>query len=218
MLVLGIDPGDVVSAYVLYDTKNKSIVMWEKLPNEELLLKLLDISADLFAIEMVASYGMPVGREVFETCVMVGRLIQAWPHEATPIKIYRKDVKIHLCGVVKANDSNIRQALIDRFGANKEEAIGRKASPGPLYGLSGDGWAALAVVVTAADAERKRRRAVTSNGNSSKLRGHGNLGSTAGSASSREHHRNRTGVDPRSAEQQRAGNGSKDRRRVRNRA
>lgn len=30
----------------------------------------------------------------------------------------------------------------------KEKAIGKKATPGPLYGVVGDEWAALAVAVT----------------------------------------------------------------------
>ena len=49
---------------------------------------------------------------------------------------------------VLLRDANIRQALIDRYGPGKDRAIGRKLSPGPLYGLSGDCWSALAVAVT----------------------------------------------------------------------
>jgi hypothetical protein len=59
----------------------------------------------------------------------------------------RRDVKMHICGQMKAKDSNIRAALIDRFGG-KERAIGRKASPGPLFGITADRWAALALAIT----------------------------------------------------------------------
>src|SRR5678809_428964 len=89
-----------------------------------------------FAIEMIASYGMAVGREVFETCLWIGRFVQAARGEHT--LVYRRDVKMHLCGNNAARDSNIRQALIDRFGPGKDKAIGRKALPGPLYGVSAD--------------------------------------------------------------------------------
>jgi len=43
--------------------------------------------------------------------------------------------------------------LIDRYGGvgGKRAAIGLKASPGPLHGVSKDVWAALAVAVTYAD-------------------------------------------------------------------
>jgi len=58
-------------------------------------------------------------------------------------------VKLHLCGSARAKDTNIRQALIDRYGGSA--AIGKKAAPGPLYGVSKDVWSALAVAVTAAD-------------------------------------------------------------------
>lgn len=63
---------------------------------------------------MIASYGMPVGKEVFDTCVWIGRFIEAFDLEYE--YVYRKDEKMNLCHSMKAKDSNIRQALIDRFG------------------------------------------------------------------------------------------------------
>jgi hypothetical protein len=104
------------------------------------------------AIEMVASYGKPVGQEVFDTCVLIGRL---WQHfkARRPALIFRKDVKMHLCGsIVHVNDGVIRQRLIDLWGG-KEKAIGRKASPGPLYGIAKDEWQALALAVTFAETQ-----------------------------------------------------------------
>jgi hypothetical protein len=59
----------------------------------------------------------------------------------------RRAVKLALCGDSRAKDANIRQALIDRFGG-KDAAVGRKAAPGPLYGISRDVWSALAIAVT----------------------------------------------------------------------
>ncbi len=66
-------------------------------------------------------------------------------------RIKRLEVKIHLCHDSRAKDANIRQAILDRFGG-KEKAIGRMATPGPLMGVSGDLWAALAVAITFWDA------------------------------------------------------------------
>jgi hypothetical protein len=97
---------------------------------------------------MVACYGMSVGAEVFETCVWIGRFIEAWGRTWT--KIYRKEVVTHLCGSARAKDSNVRQRIIDIYGG-KDKAIGKKANPGPLYGLSGDMWQALGVAITYAD-------------------------------------------------------------------
>ena len=73
------------------------------------------------------------------------------PDLRAPSMVYRHEVKLHLCGSARAKDANVRQALIDRFGPGKELAIGRKAAPGPLYGMTGDCWAALGVAVTDAD-------------------------------------------------------------------
>jgi len=95
---------------------------------------------------MVASYGMPVGREVFETVRWIGRFQQAW-HKPEEVRlIYRRDVKLHLCGSMRAKDPHVWQALIDKLGP-----VGTKASPGPLYGVKSHARSALAVAVTAAE-------------------------------------------------------------------
>lgn len=148
MLVLAIDPGSELSAYLLYDTATARPLRWDKVPNDDLLLLLDDVEADMMAIEMVASYGMAVGATVFETCVWSGRFIERWPHAREPARVYRREVKMHLCGTARAKDPNIRQALIDRYGPGKERAVGLKASPGPLYGMKADCWSALAVAIT----------------------------------------------------------------------
>jgi hypothetical protein len=104
------------------------------------------------AIEMIASYGMAVGREVFETCVWIGRFMQAWHEPAAVRLVYRRDVKLHLCGTPQAKDPNVRQALLDMFprtGGGATPQIGTKARPGPLYGVSSHAWPALGVAITA---------------------------------------------------------------------
>ncbi len=150
MRLLAIDPGTHESAWVLFDLDAGVPVECGIWPNYELALSLPERrgQAQQLAIEMVASYGMAVGSEVFETCLWIGRFIQAWggPHT----KVYRKDVKLALCGSVRAKDANIRQALLDRWGG-REQAIGCKAAPGPLHGFRADLWAALAVAVAWAE-------------------------------------------------------------------
>lgn len=149
MIIFAIDPGPVKSAWCHLNADYPPLIIGEHIPNAELLKMLGDTSVDhYYAIEMVASYGMSVGKSVFETCVWIGRFYQALASrmDAEPTLIYRKDVKMNLCGQMKATDSNIRTALIDRFGAP-----GTKKFPGPTYGISGDVWSALAVAVTAGD-------------------------------------------------------------------
>lgn len=80
---------------------------------------------DLLVIEMIASYGMAVGQTVFETCVWIGRFVEIASFNNIKFEyIYRKDEKMNLCYSMKAKDSNIRQALIDRFGP-----VGTKKNP-----------------------------------------------------------------------------------------
>jgi len=148
--LIAIDPGTTESAYVVME--GSTVLAHGIVSNMAMLARITvlpDADASLavehMAYEMVACYGMPVGREVFETCVWIGRFIEAFRGEATPI--YRTDVKSRLCHSPKAKDPNIRQALLDLYGG-KEKAIGKKKTPGPLYGIHSHEWAALAVAVT----------------------------------------------------------------------
>ncbi len=96
---------------------------------------------------MIASYGMGVGKSVFETCVWIGRFIEVIGDNYK--YIYRKDEKMNLCGSMKAKDSNIVQALIDRFAPNtSNKGKGTKKEPGWFYGFKKDIWQAYAVGVT----------------------------------------------------------------------
>ena len=101
---------------------------------------------------------MAVGREVFETCVWIGRFQQAWRDPGAVELVYRKDVKLHLCGTNKAKDANVRQALLDMFprtGGGATPQVGTKHQPGPLYGVSSHAWPALGVAITALTALSK---------------------------------------------------------------
>lgn len=149
MSILALDPGDKETGFVVFGEgrvlesgvmQNEAIVAWFTADAPP--------SADMLAIEMIASYGMPVGREVFETCVWIGRFMQAWKGHRPVSLIYRQAVKMHLCGTPRAKDPNIRQALLDLLGPQ-----GTKKEPGPLYGVKSHAWAALGVAVTAANRE-----------------------------------------------------------------
>lgn len=153
MTIFAIDPGPVKSAIVVYT--GVEVIHHDHVSNHELLKYLRETASlvdqdSVLVIEQIAAMGMAVGAEVFETCVATGRFIEAWSGEfgARPWgRIKRHEIKQTLCGTQKAKDPNIRQALIDRFGPGKEKAIGKKASPGPLFGISGDEWSALAVAI-----------------------------------------------------------------------
>lgn len=151
-LILAIDPGNEESAFVVLDVNLKPI-KFGKVKNEE-LIDIVGMESQLneiVVIEMVACYGMAVGKTVFDTCVWIGKFAERAEHmDASVNYIYRKDEKMNLCHTMRAKDSNIRQALIDRFGV-----VGKKKSPGFFYGFKKDIWAAMAVGVTYYDLHLK---------------------------------------------------------------
>ena len=164
MRILAIDPGTIRSAYVVYEWSGcavGSVLAHGIYSNDKILSVVATTHHDHMAIEMIASYGMAVGATVFETCVWIGRFIQKdacnWrqPHrDGAHTKVYRKDVKMHLCGSPRAKDANVRQAIIDMYpatGGGKTPQVGTKSKPGPLYGVSKDVWAALGVAITYRD-------------------------------------------------------------------
>lgn len=151
--IIAIDPGNASSAWCVLDGDKP--LAFAKEPNSDVLIRVrrewspLD-EANLLAVEMIQSFGMPVGREVFETCLWIGRFVEAWERrQGKYALVYRRDVKLHLCESARAKDSNVRAALLDRYGPGREKAIGTKRAPGPLYGIAGDTWSALAVGLTA---------------------------------------------------------------------
>lgn len=148
MTVLAIDPGNKESAYCFIDAETLHPGLFAKVENETLLSIINLYSYHAIVIERVASYGMAVGRDVFETCEWIGRFTQA----ALPLTvdyIYRKDEKLHICGDSRAKDANIRRALIDRFAQHDlKNGKGTKKNPDWFYGFAADCWAAYAVGIT----------------------------------------------------------------------
>jgi hypothetical protein len=142
MVVLAIDPGPEESAYMYWN--GVQIGQFGKIPNT-LMLEFITgrtPQVERCVIEKVASFGMPVGAEVFETVYWSGVFAHAFGLDRVS-RITRIEIKNHLCHSSRAKDGNIRQALIDRLGAP-----GTKKAPGPTYGVSADIWSALAVAVT----------------------------------------------------------------------
>lgn len=135
-IVCAVDPGSEQSAIVMFD--GCKVHFAKILQNAELLAMLRGsrdaLAGKLLAVEMIGHYGtgMPAGKTVFDTCVMIGRIIEIGEAIGARVeKVFRKDVKIHLCGTMRAKDKNIRQALIDKHGKPD--------------GISSHLWAALAV-------------------------------------------------------------------------
>ena len=164
MKVLAIDPGNIESAYCVIDGSTLRPEKFAKVPNDELraMLKESRFTADdRAAVEMIASYGMAVGREVFDTCRWIGRYEEILSRKLSvpPALVYRREEKLHICHDSKAKDANIRRALIDRFAAHDlKNGKGTKDNPDWFYGFRADCWAAYAVGVTYIETSGERKK------------------------------------------------------------
>lgn len=153
MRVLALDPGDTQTGYCFIDAETLRPLRFGKEDNQSVLLLVQLEAYDLLVSERVASYGMAVGRSVFETCEWVGRYTQA--SHAPVVYIYRQEEKIHICHDSRAKDSNIRRALIDRFAQHDlKNGRGTKKKPDWFYGFKNDVWAAYAAGITYIEKEK----------------------------------------------------------------
>lgn len=136
--ILAIDPGTTESAFLVWEN---GLLEGGMLPNPELRYRLLENAfggATLCAIEMVESFGMAVGKETFETVYWIGRFTEC--ARMPVVRVYRKWVKLDLCGTNRAKDANVSAALRDIYGQK-----GTAKRPGGTFGVSGHLWQALGV-------------------------------------------------------------------------
>ncbi len=159
--ILAVDPGTTRSGIALIDPGDYKPLAAAKIPNIEVYDWLDRKDVGMAVFEMVASYGMRVGREVFETCVWIGRFEEhatlgglRWDC------VYRQEEKMAICHSPNANDASIRRALVDRFCpmGTPNHGKGTKANPGWFYGFKEDAWQAYAVGVTWLDKQQMERR------------------------------------------------------------
>jgi hypothetical protein len=157
MNVLAIDPGNIESAYVMINADYVPI-LFGKENNYEARRYFLNLRDKCLliecnpVIEMIGHYGtgMSAGRTVYDTCIWIGRFTEIL--HKNPELIGRKTVVAHICGSAKAKDSNVIQALIDRFAPDTPNyGKGTKKDPGWFYGFSADVWQAYALAVTYMD-------------------------------------------------------------------
>lgn len=161
--MLALDPGNRETGWCIVDTITRAPVQGGK--DENTLVSGI-VSGGAFtvaAIEIIESYGMAVGRDVFETCEWIGRYKQLLDDRGVPYHIVtRKEEKLNICGSPRANDTTIRHALIDRFASHDfRSGKGTKANPDFFYGFRADQWSAYAVATTAIDRAEYEKESVT---------------------------------------------------------
>lgn len=158
MRVLGIDPGTAGAGVVVFDTTLRRAVFADgSMPNADVWSNLVDAlihrnpravfaAVDLVVVEKVASYGRPVGEQVFTTVETAGEYVSICRLAAVPVeRLTFPAVARHFCRSA-ANEASVRQVILDRFGP---DPVGRKAAPGPLYHVKKHAWSALAVALAA---------------------------------------------------------------------
>lgn len=169
--IVGIDPGPTKSATItvsdgkvndLWYGDNNNLI---KFLRAETYLKDIDNTISIYCIEGVSSYGMAVGKSVFDTVFWIGRFYQLLKSAGVPVYIvYRKKTNKEdniagvcraLCGNQRATKTNTKYAVMDMFeqtGGGARPAIGTKKQPGPLFATrqfkDDHIWSALDVAMT----------------------------------------------------------------------
>ena len=150
MIVLAIDPGTIMSGYVFVNSDTFKILNSGKVVNSLMLEIVYESTYDKCVIEMVQYYGkfMNAGQETFETCVWIGRFVEAAKKQLVELAsfMYRTTIKAHITGLASSKDAQVRQCLIDRFGGK-----GTKKQPGFFFGISADMFSAFALATAYID-------------------------------------------------------------------
>ena len=153
MNILALDVGTTESGYCLMDEKTYQPYSFGKVANEELLKIVQTEDYGKMVYEAFASYGMAIGQSTIKSIEWNGRFIQCAINRDIPVfPVFRKEEKINICGSMKAKDTNIRQALIDRFAFfDFKNGKGTKLNQDFFDGFSKDAWSAFAIGTTYID-------------------------------------------------------------------
>ena len=152
--ITGIDPGSKESG-VVGVALDGAIVrrdMWENARLARALNSDWSYDSVLVAIEHVVPYSQ-LGHSILDTILWIGRFVQAREY-GNLILITRHEVKLHFCHRTSGiSDGDVNDAVVHRlFGhSDRKMAVGTKKAPGPLHGISGHLWPALAVALVALD-------------------------------------------------------------------
>lgn len=150
MKLLALDVGTVESGYCIVECDTYKPVQFGKVSNIELIEIVRNGDYQVCAYEQFKSYGMAIGDSTINSIQWNGRFIQLIDDRGIEYHpIMRVEEKVAICGTTKAKDSNIRQALIDRFGE-----VGTKKNQGWFYGFKKDIWSAYAIAVTYLDKQK----------------------------------------------------------------
>lgn len=166
MIVLGIDPGPQTHGAVVYDTDARRVLWSSKAITSYNVIEWLILERmkpDAIVIERPAAMGaLGVGivghmlDTAWQAGALWGQLWQVW--KRAPHTMTRREV-LRALGVLSgtgSSDARVRAACIaDHETPGGPPAVGRKATPGPLYGVSSHGWQALGLVLAWLERQRQ---------------------------------------------------------------
>jgi len=157
-VVLGVDPGTSAEGcgLVVYDHAARRL-LWSACLGSEPALRVVRASGgplhalsagwvvDRIVVERVSATGR-AGNDVIRAAELAGEFYEA-ARGADRARLRRRDVltALHVSG--GSRDAQVRAYCIDAHGGTRAAALGRKATPGPLYGVTSHAWQALGLVL-----------------------------------------------------------------------
>jgi hypothetical protein len=149
-IIYCLDPGSSISGFVKLDTVSMEKPILEAhdgIHNDVLLYRIMtndvDVSCPLIIEYIHSSNGQPVDDNTCRTIMMTGRFVQAWIQAggSMPVALTRKQIGSHFTHSIKTSDKLIGAAIRNHYG----EPMSPKHPKGPLKGVTGHAWQALAV-------------------------------------------------------------------------
>jgi len=155
VIILGIDPGPVTHGAVLYDSKARRVVWSDKAATRLDLVPLWhDYSGLTVLVERPAAMGalgIGIVGHMLDTAWEAGGLAYGGTVAGCTVHTMTRREVLRALGVLSglgSSDSRVRAACIaDHETPGGPPAVGRKATPGPLYGVSSHAWQALGLVL-----------------------------------------------------------------------
>ena len=150
-MILAVDPGNLESGYCVFNELDETFTDFGKVGNEK-ICDIIDKYRPIcqhFVLENMANFGgSSPGRDVLDTCIWIGIFSERWGRAKTEF-VFRKTVVTHHTNNPKGGDSDIRRALIERYG---DPTRGKKKQKGnKMQDVVKDVLSALAIAVYVSD-------------------------------------------------------------------
>ncbi len=177
--ILAIDPGPEMSAWILYNGKEPGLSRHQENALLEQEICLAYIRGAALVYEEIVFAGIATLQSmghILKTSEWIGRFKQTYHHDANCFGVTNREIRLHLCGTMRANGTAISAALYDRYGGYNKAVGGKKCEtckgkcwrgrgrakhkcetcsgrgykypPGPMHGMNKHVRSAYAVAVT----------------------------------------------------------------------